>query len=86
MTNTTNENELQEKLRYIDLDLGNTPEFLTQYKELDYRISNIGEEKDGVVYKHIPINKIQILITPNHKNEYIRKKYSDALPLHKYLK
>lgn len=85
MTNTTNENELQEKLRYINLDLANTPEFLTQYKELDYRISNIGEDKDGVVYKHIPINKIQILITPNPKNEYIRKKYSDALPLHKYL-
>jgi len=85
MTHTTNENELQEKLRYIDLDLRNTPEFLMQYKEIEYRISNIGDDKDGVVYKHVPIDKIQILVTPNPKNEYIRKKYSDALPLHKYL-
>jgi len=86
INSTTNENELQEKLRYIDLDLGNTPEFLTQYRELDYRNSNIGEDKDGVVYKNVPIDKIQILITPNPKSEYIIKKYSDALPLYKYLK
>jgi len=36
INSTTNENELQEKLRYIDLDLRNTPEFLMQYKEIEY--------------------------------------------------
>ena len=81
----TNDNVLKEKLKYLNLDLEKVPEFLTEYKELDYRISNIGDEKDGVVYKNIPINKIQILLTPNPKNENIRKKYSEAIPLYKFL-
>ena len=53
----TNDNVLKEKLKYLNLDLEKVPEFLTEYKELDYRISNIGDEKDGVVYKNIPIDK-----------------------------
>ena len=81
----TNDNVLKEKLKYLNLDLEKVPEFLTEYKELDYRISNIGDEKDGVVYKNIPIDKIQILLTPNPKNENIRKKYSEAIPLYKFL-
>ena len=82
---TTNDNALKEKLKYLNLDLEKIPEILTEYKELDYRISNIGEEKDGVVYKNIPIDKIQILLTPNPKNENMRKKYSEAIPLYKFL-
>lgn len=81
----TNDNILQEKLRYIDLNLEEVPEFLAKYQELEYRISNIGDEKDGVVYKYIPINKIQILLTPNPKNESIRKRYNEAIPLYRYL-
>ena len=77
---------LQSKLKYVGLDFEKIPEFLTQYQELDYRISNISNDKDSVVYKHIPINKIQILLTPNHRNDNIRKKYSEAIPLYKYLK
>ena len=80
-----NNSILQKKLEYIDLNLEKIPNFLTQYQELDYRISNMGEEKDGVIYKHIPVDKIQILLTPNPKCENIRKKYSEAIPLHKYL-
>lgn len=80
-----NNSILQQKLKYVDLDLEKIPNFLTQYQELDYRISNINEEKDGVIYKHIPVDKIQILLTPNPKCENIRKKYSEAIPLYKYL-
>ena len=82
---TTNDNALKEKLKYLNLDLEKIPEILTEYRELDYRISNIGEEKDGVVYKNIPIDKRQILLTPNPKNENMRKKYSEAIPLYKFL-
>lgn len=83
--NSNTDNALQEKLKYINLNLEKVPDFLMQYKELDYRISNISDEKDGVVYKNIPIDKIQILFTPNPKGEHIRKKYSEALPLYRYL-
>lgn len=85
-TFATNENALKEKLKYLNLDLEKVPEFLTKYRELDYRISNIGEENDGVVYKNIPIDKIQILLTPNPRNENVRKRYSEAIPLYKFLK
>ena len=82
----TNDNSiLQKKLKYINLDFDKIPNFLKQYQELEYRISNTGEDNDGVVYKNIPIDKIQILLTPNPKSESIRKKYSEAIPLYKYL-
>lgn len=81
-----NEKNIKEKLKYLDLDLENIPEFLMQYGPLEYRVANISEDREQIVYKYVPINKIQLLITPETKNENLKKRYSEALPLHRYLK
>ena len=84
MSKLANEKNLKQKLEYLNLDLDKIPEFLEIYQPLDYRVSNIGEEREQI-YRYVPINKIQILITPNTKNSDLRKRYNDSLPLYRYL-
>ncbi|MCL2860294.1 MAG: hypothetical protein FWF46_07080 [Oscillospiraceae bacterium] len=86
MADLTNENTLKQKLEFLGLSLENIPEFLTQYENLDYRISGVKDELKEVVYKYIPINKIQILLTPDTKSSDLRKRYLESLPLYRYLK
>lgn len=86
MANLTNENNLKKKLDFLGLSLEKIPEFLTKYENLDYRASEVKDELKEVVYKHIPINKIQILLTPDAKNTDLKERYSEALPLYRYLK
>lgn len=85
MLKVTNENNLKEKLTYLNLDLENIPQFLLKYESLDYRVTNGIEDLEQQVYKYVPVDKIQILVTPNTKNADLRKKYSESLPLYRYL-
>jgi len=80
----TTENNIKEKLEYLNLDLNKVPDFLKKYEPLDFRISNGINDTEQIVFKYIPINKIQILITPNTRNADLRVKYNESLPLHRY--
>ena len=64
-----------DKLKYIGLDLGNIPEFIKDFKELDYRPSKYNDEHLYKVYKYIDISNIQILLTPTNRLSYNRVKY-----------
>lgn len=86
MTKNTNENGIKQKLKYLNLDLENIPEFLYEYISIEYRPRPALPGKEQIIYKHVPINKIQILLTPNTRSAELRNKYSDALPLFRYLK
>ena len=79
------ENNLKEKLEYLNLDLENIPDFLYKYQPLEFRAANGVYDNEQIVYKHIPINKIQILITPTTKNAELKVKYAGGLALHKYI-
>lgn len=87
MPTSTNEElqEIEEKLKYINLDLNNVPIFL----KTDCKIDNIPiieyEEKICKVYKYIPISKIEILITNANRLDSIYDKYSNASSLYEYL-
>lgn len=74
-----------DKLKYIGLDLGNIPEFIKDFKELDYRPSKYNDEHLYKVYKYIDISNIQILLTPTNRLSYISEKYGKAVPLYAYL-
>ena len=76
---------IQEKLGYIGLDLDNIPEFLKEFKALDFRTSKLKEDNKHLVYKYVPIDKIQILITPKNRLDDINEKYSKAAPIIAYL-
>ena len=87
MSENTNEDllNIQKKLEYIDLDINNIPDFLKDYKYLDFRPSKSYEDNGYKVYRYIPVNKIQIMLTPSNRLDYIEEKYSKASPIYPYL-
>ena len=48
-------------------------------------ISRLNNDKEHRVYRYIPIDKIQILLSPCLRSDDIREKYSKAVPLGKFL-
>ena len=86
MPKNTNEKELITKnLKYIGLDLENIPEFLLDYKDVDFKPSKTFEESTFKVYRYINIRDIQILITPKNRLDSITEKYAEAMPINQYL-
>ena len=78
-------NDLSRKLDYLGLDLENIPEFLYDFKPLEFNVSRLNNDKDHKVFRFVPIDKIDILITPCLRSDSVREKYSKALPLRAYL-
>lgn len=78
-------NDLSSKLNYLGLDLDNIPKALFDFSPLEFNLSRLNNDKDHKVFKFVPINKIDILITPCLRSDTVREKYSKAFPLGKYL-
>jgi len=81
-----NKNDLTEKLNYLGLDLDNTPECLYDFHPLNFNVSRLNNDKDHKVFRFIPIDKIEILITPCLRSDSVREKYTKSSPLSQYLK
>ena len=77
--------DLIQKLNYLGLDLENVPKFLYDFQPLEFNLSRLNNDKDHKVFKFVPIDKIDILLTPCLRNDTIREKYSKAYPLGSYL-
>ena len=78
-------NGIEEKLEYLELDLENIPESLKRFEALNYRLPRISDEKQYRQYRYVPVDKIQILISPTNRLDDIKEKYSKASPLADYL-
>lgn len=86
MPKNTNEKEIiSNNLKYIGLDLENIPEFLLDYKDVDFKPNKAYEENAFKVYRYIPIKDIQILLTPKNRLNTVFEKYTEALPINQYL-
>ena len=77
--------DLISKLDYLGLDLENIPECLKEYEPLNFNISRLNNDKDHRVFKYVPIDQIQILLTPSLRNDSIKQKYSNSIPLYEYI-
>lgn len=77
--------DLQKKLKFLDLDLEDIPNELTDYQPLNFNVSRLNNDKDHRIFRFVPIDKIDILITPCLRTEPLKEKYSKAMPLHKYI-
>ena len=77
--------ELKEKLDYLDLNLKRLPKFLKDATVPNFNISALSNDRDLRVYKFVPIDKIEILFTPYLRSDNIKKKYSEAVPLKFFL-
>ena len=85
MPKITKEDNIEEKLKYIGLNLEKLPTFFKEYNTLEYRPLKAYEENTYRVYKYIPISKIQILLTPTNRLNTLKEKYSKASSIYSYL-
>lgn len=79
------EDEIEEKLKYIGLDLNNVPETLKIFEPLNYRITKKYEENRYKQYRFVPIKDIEILLSPTNRLNSIEEKYKKASPIYSYL-
>lgn len=77
--------EIQKKLDYLKLDLDDIPGILTDFEALEFNVSRLSNDKDHRIFRFVPINKIDILITPCLRTDPLKDKYSKAVPLHKFI-
>ncbi len=85
MTNKELKNNLTSKLKYLELDLKKIPECLYDFHPVEFNTSRLSNDKDHKVFKFVPIDKIEILLTPHLRSDSVREKYGDSLPLGRYL-
>lgn len=85
MSETNEKNAILKNLSYIGLDLENVPDFLMEYKDVDYKPTRAYEQTDYRVYRYINLKDIQILLTPTNRLNSITEKYTKAIPLCEYL-
>jgi len=85
MAKIANVDDIKEKLDYIGLDLENIPDFLINYPNIEYKPLKAYEENEYRVYKHIPISKIKIFLTPTNRLNTINEKFSKISNLKAYL-
>ena len=78
--------KIQKKLEYIGLDLENIPEFIKNYRPLEFRPIRGFNENKSRIYKYINVKDIQIYITSKNKMDSLLKKYEKSNPLYDYLK
>ena len=83
---TENLSMLNSKIEYIGFTLGEVPEFLKDFKELNYKIPKTYDETTYKVYKAIPVDKIDIMITPSNRLDELEKRYKYASPIFTYMK
>lgn len=76
---------ISDKIEYLGLDLDEIPENLKRFEPLEYRVSRFYDEKQYRQYKYVPINKIQILLSPTNRLDDLNEKYKKARPLGEYL-
>ena len=82
---TSLEPEIEQKLQYIGLSLDKVPESILEYEPLNYRIPKGYDETKYKQYRYIPVNKIQILLSPTNRLDELNEKYKKARPLAQYL-
>ena len=82
---TKKEENIEEKLEYLGLDLNEIPEDIQNFEPLEYRIPKFYDEKQYRRYRYVPIQDIQILLSPTNRLDEMEEKYKKASPLADYL-
>jgi hypothetical protein len=76
--------DLIAKLDYLGLDIDEVPEYLKDFAPISFNISRLNNDRDHRVFQFVPIDKIQILLTPSLRSDDIREKYEKAVPLGRF--
>ncbi len=76
---------IEDKLEYLGLELDNIPKKLKEFEPLEFRVSRFYDEKQYRQYRYIPVQDLQILLSPTNRLEELGEKYKKASPLYEYL-
>lgn len=79
------DNTINKKLDYIGLDLQNVPEFLKEFKPLEFRPLKLYTEENQKTYRYLDVKDIQIMITTSNKSEDLKTRYKNADPIYFYM-
>ena len=71
-------NSIDDKLKYIDLDLSNIPTNLNQEKKINYKILKEFDDATYKVYKYISVDEIEIFICKAPRLASLKEKYKSA--------
>ncbi len=87
MPKTTNENEnvLENKLKFIGLNLKRLPSFLKDFEPLNFKPTKSHDDINYKIYKYIDVLDIEILLTPLDRTADLEQRYKKAEPLCNYL-
>lgn len=81
---TVDNDDLVAKLDFLGLNIDNIPEYLKDFSPLNFNTSRLNNDKDHRIYRYVPIDEIEILVTPSLRSDDIKKKYSEAVPLGRF--
>lgn len=87
MPKNTEENQkrMKEKLNFLGLNLERVPKVLKEFEPFSFRPLKSYDDTSYKVYRYIPINKIEILLTPTDRLTDLNQKYKLAAPVGAYL-
>lgn len=87
MPKTTDENEnvLENKLKFIGLNLKRLPSFLKDFEPLNFKPTKSHDDINYKIYKYIDVLNIEILLTPLDRTADLEQRYKKAEPLCNYL-
>ena len=66
---------IEEKLEYLGLDLENIPKQLKDFEPLKFRIPKTYEEKQYKQYRYVPVQDIDILLSPSTRFDDLEEIY-----------
>jgi len=79
------DDEIEEKLKYLGLDLNNIPDFLQKKIDLEYNFNKQYGEKNYKVYRYVNVNDITILLTQTNRLVELKEKIEKAQPIIKFI-
>jgi len=87
VSKNTKENDklIEEKLKFIGLDLEKIPPSLLNVENIKYKPLKTYEDNKYKIYKYVDVKDIEILITPVDRLDDLNDKLKKALPLAVYL-
>lgn len=77
--------ELEEKLKYIGLNLEKIPKCFENNEKIKYRPLKTYEDNNYKVYKYVDVKEIEIYITPVDRLESLNEKLKTAMPISYYM-
>ena len=80
-----NKNILEDKLKFIGLNLKRLPSFLKDFEPLNFKPTKSHDDINYKIYKYVNVLDVEILLTPLDRTADLEQRYKKAEPLCNYL-